>query len=85
MVKQEHMKRLNLSHNDLSGLMGFLADQSNMFTGALETLTLVDIGLVSNDATRQLTRSVLAGLTGLYELDVSENSGVLADKLLQDI
>ena len=45
LIKQESLKKLNLSHNNLSGLLGFLGGPAQLLVATLETLTLVNIGL----------------------------------------
>ena len=45
LIKQENLKKLNLSHNDLSGLLGFLGGPAQLLVATLENLTLVNIGL----------------------------------------
>ena len=81
LIKQESLKKLNLSHNNLASLLGFLSGTSHLFTATLETLTLVNVGLTGVKSTEQFARSI-RNLVSLYELDVSENAGIEVDQLL---
>ena len=52
LIKQESLKKLNLSHNNLSGLLGFLGGPAQLLVATLETLTLVNVGLTGPKSTK---------------------------------
>ena len=85
LIKQENLKKLNLSHNSLQNLLDFLSGPAQLFTATLENLTLVNVGLTGlAQSTNKLDRAI-RNCVRLYELEVSENAGIKVDELLQAI
>ena len=83
LIELKCLERLNLSYNDLYGLLNFLSGNSNLLQESLETLLLVAIDKDSRiNGLTQWLLSNLPKLPNLYELEVSENSCIEVDVLL---
>ena len=85
LLQLECLEYLNLSHNDLSGLLHFLSGPSQLFQESLETLILVNIEQTRSIELNSWLILSLEQLTGLYELDISDNPSIHVDKVLKAI
>ena len=81
------LHQLNLSYNNLSGLLHFISGPSNLFRESLKTLILVNVDQ-ENDHDPGMHEWLIASLpklSGLNSLEISRNTGIRVDKLLSAI
>ena len=80
----KELNRLNLSHNNLSGLLHFISGPANLFRKGLKTLVLINVDQdYDEDSWMQdwLIES-LSKLPSLNSLDISQNNILRVDELL---
>ena len=81
----KELHELNLSHNNLSGLLHLISSQIFNKSSLLQTLILVGITDHHEESIHDWLIVNLKMLFGLEILDVSQNSSILVDKLLSEI
>ena len=78
MIKMVNLKHLNISHNNLTGLLQHDKTTlcASIFQESLETLVLINALTKTEDQT-ELLISNIGGLTKLKELHVSDNEDAI--------
>lgn len=86
-IKLSKLKNCNLSFNHLDKVLGqmLLDPKFGLVSCSLETLQLVSVGIDKHSTYQTLLARNLQYMTNLYELDLSENSGINFGELCKDL